>query len=380
VRRLILAAVLFAGLALGYFYPPLDASRLYLYPYWATNPRADVAHYPMGGYFALFGPDSLNSIRMWLRPSDSTPFFRLATKGGDTVRFNFGGIYTTGIMSARRHYDGPTQDTTTRLATMQFVRDSSGTVTSVAESVGIKCTPNPITVTGKVSVDTTTLKGVFGTPGDSADVADTVLAKVAEAAFADSSDEAGHAGAADSSAFADSSAQAGNAGTADSSAQAAHAYDADSSGIAGDAYHADSSDVSSVAHLARNADSLGGSAASAYRRLAPRTCDTASTATPTPNCDSIDQYNLTALAADATYGAPTGTPHDGQRLLITIVDDGTARALTWASGAGGYQTGNERVVLPTTTLVGYRDRTLFLYTEASGMWECLAHSLSEVTP
>ena len=100
MRRALLLTAILAGLALGYLYPPLDASRLYVYPYWATNPRADVAHYPLGGYFALFGEDSLNSIRMYRSPVDSMPYFRLVTKAGDTVRFNRGGIYTTGDVTA----------------------------------------------------------------------------------------------------------------------------------------------------------------------------------------------------------------------------------------------------------------------------------------
>jgi hypothetical protein len=55
----------------------------------------------------------------------------------------------------------------------------------------------------------------------------------------------------------------------------------------------------------------------------------ASSATPTPNCDTTDQYEVTALATGATFGAPTGTPYNGQKLLIKIKDDSTVRTLAW---------------------------------------------------
>ena len=54
-----------------------------------------------------------------------------------------------------------------------------------------------------------------------------------------------------------------------------------------------------------------------------------SSATPTPDADNCEQYNLNALAAGAVFAAPTGTPYDGQRLLIRIKDDGTQRTLSF---------------------------------------------------
>jgi hypothetical protein len=48
----------------------------------------------------------------------------------------------------------------------------------------------------------------------------------------------------------------------------------------------------------------------------------------TPSVNNT-QYNVTALAEAATILAPTGTPVDGQKLTIRIIDDGNAQALTW---------------------------------------------------
>lgn len=103
------------------------------------------------------------------------------------------------------------------------------------------------------------------------------------------------------------------------------------------------------------------------KRITARIGTTASSATPTPDADSHDQYNVTALAAGATFGAPTGTPVDGQKLLIRIKDNGTARALAYNAiyRAMG-------ITLPTTTVIS---KTLYLgmvYCAVDSRWDVLA--------
>lgn len=110
-------------------------------------------------------------------------------------------------------------------------------------------------------------------------------------------------------------------------------------------------------------------AASAYKKI-PRTCDTASTATPTPNCDLIDQYDLTALAVGATFAIPAGTPINGQKLIIRILDNGTAQALSWNSGAGGYA--SRGATLPTTTVLGKYMYVGLIYNSVASRWDCIA--------
>lgn len=102
-------------------------------------------------------------------------------------------------------------------------------------------------------------------------------------------------------------------------------------------------------------------------RITKRIGTTASSATPTADADSHDQYNVTALAAAAAFGAPTGTPTDGQTLLYRIKDNGTARALTWNAifRAVG-------VTLPTTTVIS---KTLYVgtvYNAADSKWDVIA--------
>lgn len=91
----------------------------------------------------------------------------------------------------------------------------------------------------------------------------------------------------------------------------------------------------------------------------------ATSAAPTPNADTTDFYSITALAAAATFGAPTGTPTDGQELLIRVKDNATARALTWnaiyrAAGAD----------LPTTTTISTELYVWLVYNAEATKWDC----------
>ena len=98
------------------------------------------------------------------------------------------------------------------------------------------------------------------------------------------------------------------------------------------------------------------------------TTSIASSATPTPaRASKKTEYVITALAADATFGAPTGTPANGDLLLITVKDDGTARTLAY----NAIYTATYSVDKPTTTTVGKTLIMLFRYNSASSKWELL---------
>lgn len=106
------------------------------------------------------------------------------------------------------------------------------------------------------------------------------------------------------------------------------------------------------------------------KRVTPRVTSTASSATPTPNADTDDQYNLTALAATAAFAAPTGTPTDGQSLIIRIKDNGTARTLSWNAIYRAIG-----VTLPTTTVIS---KTMYIgmrYNAADTKYDVLAVSV-----
>src|SRR3972149_8650673 len=94
-------------------------------------------------------------------------------------------------------------------------------------------------------------------------------------------------------------------------------------------------------------------------------------ATITPDSDSYDNVDITAIAQAFTIANPTGTPVNFQKLIIRIKDNGTARAITWGSNyvAGG-------VALPTTTVLSKILNLGFIYNTANSLnkWKLLASS------
>lgn len=98
----------------------------------------------------------------------------------------------------------------------------------------------------------------------------------------------------------------------------------------------------------------------------------ASSATPTPNVDTTDEYVITALAVGATFGAPTGTLLNGKKLIIRIKDNGTSRSLAYNAiyRAVG-------VTLPTATTI---NKTIYLgmiYNSADSKWDVVAFAEEE---
>lgn len=97
---------------------------------------------------------------------------------------------------------------------------------------------------------------------------------------------------------------------------------------------------------------------------------TASSATPTPNADTDEVYELTAQAAAATFGAPTGTPGDGQQLRIRIKDNGTAQTLAF----NAIYRGGTDLALPTTTVLSKTMYLAFIYNAADVKWDYVAQT------
>jgi hypothetical protein len=93
---------------------------------------------------------------------------------------------------------------------------------------------------------------------------------------------------------------------------------------------------------------------------AQRTASIASSATPSINCDTTDQLNITAQAVPITGITVTGTPRDGQELTIRFKDNGTAQAI--AHGASFVGT------LLTTTVAGKTHVCTYRYDAAAAKW------------
>lgn len=102
-------------------------------------------------------------------------------------------------------------------------------------------------------------------------------------------------------------------------------------------------------------------------RLTPRIGTVASSSTPTPNADTDDDFTVTALATNATFGAPTGTPTNGQEMTIRILDNGTARTLAWNAIYKAIG-----VTLPTTTVISKYLYVKCKYCSADSKWHVLA--------
>lgn len=97
-----------------------------------------------------------------------------------------------------------------------------------------------------------------------------------------------------------------------------------------------------------------------------RNNQTTSASTITPTGDTSDQYNVTALAANATIAAPSGTPKNGQRLILRIKDNGTARTLTWNAI---YR--SVGAPLPSTTVISKTLYVDMVYNTADTKWDVM---------
>lgn len=102
------------------------------------------------------------------------------------------------------------------------------------------------------------------------------------------------------------------------------------------------------------------------KRVTKRTGTTTSSATPTINTDNVDEYYITAQAADITSFTTnlSGTPTLGQGLFISVIGT-AARAITW-----GASFANGPVALPTTTVTTTQLSTFFKWD--GSVWRCYA--------
>jgi hypothetical protein len=114
---------------------------------------------------------------------------------------------------------------------------------------------------------------------------------------------------------------------------------------------------------------LDGSETLTNKRINPRTSSTASTATLTPDISAFDQFNLTAQSTALAVAAPTGTPVDGNRLTIRILDNGTSQALSWN---GTYTP--IALPLPASTTAGKILYVGCIYNSTNTRWDVVALS------
>ena len=106
------------------------------------------------------------------------------------------------------------------------------------------------------------------------------------------------------------------------------------------------------------------------KRITARMTSIASNAVPTYDTDDTDLLDIYALATNITSMTTnmTGSPTSGQKLMVRIKGDATPRTITWGSAfvASG-------VATPITTTVANKEHhVLFIYSDNSNKWVCLA--------
>lgn len=102
-------------------------------------------------------------------------------------------------------------------------------------------------------------------------------------------------------------------------------------------------------------------------RIDPRANLQSNIATLTPNIATADQWSVNAQAQTLTIAAPTGTPVDGDKLIIRIIDNGTSQTLTWNSTYTIIGT-----TLPTATTANKMVYIGSIYNAANTRWDVVA--------
>lgn len=114
---------------------------------------------------------------------------------------------------------------------------------------------------------------------------------------------------------------------------------------------------------------LAGTQTLTNKRITKRVQTVVTDSGVTPDADDDDIVDITALAEPVGIANPSGTPTNGQVLLIRILDDGTSRAITWGSDYAACGT-----TLPTETLPDKHLVCLFVFNGMNALdkWQLLS--------
>ena len=101
------------------------------------------------------------------------------------------------------------------------------------------------------------------------------------------------------------------------------------------------------------------------KRITERVVTTTDDSTSVIDIDSTDTYQLSAVANNTEF-TTTGTPTDGQKLIVRYKDAGVSKTLTWtfATALG--------ITLPTATTAGKWGYVGFIYNSAASQWHAVA--------
>lgn len=128
--------------------------------------------------------------------------------------------------------------------------------------------------------------------------------------------------------------------------------------------HNDDGTLNSVAMTQIASDSAVKAAIASERRI-PRLRVQSDVSTLSPNIDDYNYERVTGLTQAITVANPTGTPNDGDGLLIEITGT-AARAITWGSN---YEANSQYgLTLPTTTVTTKTTFITFVYDDDTSKW------------
>jgi len=114
--------------------------------------------------------------------------------------------------------------------------------------------------------------------------------------------------------------------------------------------------------------SLTGAETLTNKRINPRIYSTSSASSLTPEIDTYDIFEFTALAENLTINNySSSTPVNGEMMMFIIKDNGTSRTISWGNK---YASGD--VTLPTATTAGKWLYIGLKYNSTADKWHCLA--------
>jgi len=105
------------------------------------------------------------------------------------------------------------------------------------------------------------------------------------------------------------------------------------------------------------------------KRLTRRTVTAAYSATITPNGDTTDILNIGALTGNLTIANPTGTPIDGDRLAIRLLQDGTGSRTVSFGTAYAFGTDVTAALIPSTASAKWE--MVFQYHATDAKWRAV---------
>lgn len=115
----------------------------------------------------------------------------------------------------------------------------------------------------------------------------------------------------------------------------------------------------------------GGTATLTNKRVNPRVVAAPATSgNLTIDGDVTDVYNAYNLNGNVTFLTPSGTPVDGQKLLIRLKDNGTPRSITWTGTSGAFRAVG--ITLPANTTGSKITYVGCVYNSTDVFWDAVA--------